>query len=230
MDKGLRMGFAGLGGLLLLGMGWLHQQAIATERALTWFERSSKQSFESSFESFEPSGPSESSLEWHPLGRRASAWREATQRRADRSDEAFVDTMLASHNRYRTELNLPPLRWSDQLAQNAQGWANELAAQGGRRLVHSQGTGEGENLWMGTSGYFSYDDMVTGWGDEKRYFRPGTFPNVSTTGNWADVGHYTQIIWRDTTHVGCALSTAGGNDILVCRYSPPGNYYGRRVY
>ncbi|WP_225906637.1 MULTISPECIES: CAP domain-containing protein [Thermoleptolyngbya] len=227
MDKGLRTGFAGLGGLLLLGMGWLHQQAIATEQALTWFERLSEQSFESSFESSEPS---ESSLEWHPLGRRASGWREAPQRRADRSDEAFVDTMLASHNRYRTELNLPPLRWSDQLAQNAQGWANELAARGGRRLVHSQGTGEGENLWMGTSGYFSYDDMVAGWGDEKRHFRPGTFPNVSTTGNWADVGHYTQIIWRDTTHVGCALSTAGGNDILVCRYSPPGNYYGRRVY
>ncbi|WP_297086863.1 CAP family protein [Thermoleptolyngbya sp. C42_A2020_037] len=227
MDKGLRTGFAGLGGLLLLGMGWLHQQAIATERALTWFERSSEQLFESSFESSEPS---ESSLEWHPSGRRASRWREVSQRRADRSDEAFVDTMLASHNRYRTELNLPPLRWSDQLAQNAQGWADELAARGGRRLEHSQGTGEGENLWMGTSGYFSYDDMVTGWGDEKRYFRLGTFPNVSTTGNWADVGHYTQIIWRNTTHVGCALSTAGGNDILVCRYSPPGNYSGRRVY
>lgn len=217
MDKGLRTGFAGLAGLVLLGMGWLHQQAIATEQALIWFERSSEQSFEPS-------------PEWHTSGRRASKWREVSQRRADRSAEVFVDTMLASHNRYRTELNLPPLRWSDQLAQNAQGWADELAARGGRRLEHSQGTGEGENLWMGTSGYFSYDDMVTGWGDEKRYFRPGIFPNVSTTGNWADVGHYTQIIWRDTTHVGCALSTAGGNDILVCRYSPPGNYSGRRVY
>lgn len=199
MNKRLKTGFAGLGGLLLLGMSWLNQQAIATEEALQWFEQSS---------------------EWH--GR--------SQRRADRSADAFVNEMLAAHNRYRAELDLPPLQWSDELAQNAQGWADELAERGGRRLEHSQGSGEGENLWMGTSGYFSYNDMVTGWGDEKRYFRPGIFPNVSTTGNWADVGHYTQIIWRDTTHVGCALSTAGGNDILVCRYSPPGNYSGRRVY
>lgn len=219
MDKRLRTGFAGLGGLLfLVGMGWLHRQAIATEQALTWFERS----FEQSFEPF--------SEEWRASEWRKSGWRAASQQRASRPAEAFVDTVLSAHNRYRTELNLPPLQWSNELAQNAQGWADELAARGGRRLEHSQGTGEGENLWMGTSGYFSYDDMVTGWGDEKQYFRPGTFPNVSTTGNWADVGHYTQIIWRDTTHVGCGLSTAGGNDILVCRYSPPGNYSGRRVY
>ncbi|RMF62428.1 MAG: hypothetical protein D6742_20230 [Cyanobacteria bacterium J069] len=182
-------------------MGWLNRQATATEQALGHFERSPQ-----------------------------SAAVEVAQRRANRSADAFVDTLLASHNRYRAELNLPPLEWSADLAQNAQGWADELAERGGRRLEHSQGTGEGENLWMGTAGYFSYDDMVTGWGDEQQYFRPGIFPNVSTTGNWADVGHYTQIIWRDTTHVGCALSTAGGNDILVCRYSPPGNYSGRRVY
>ncbi|WP_448603450.1 CAP domain-containing protein [Thermoleptolyngbya sp.] len=226
MDKQLKTSFAGLGGLLLLlGMGWLHRQAIATEQALTWFERSFERSSQLSFEPFfEPfsAGPASEQHE--------SGWHSVSSRRASRSAEAFANTVLSAHNRYRSELNLPPLQWSDGLAQNAQGWADVLAARGGRRLEHSQGTGEGENLWMGTSGYFSYDDMVAGWGDEKRYFRPGTFPNVSTTGNWADVGHYTQIIWRDTTHVGCALSTAGGNDILVCRYSPPGNYSGRRVY
>ncbi|MFQ3615714.1 MAG: CAP family protein [Cyanobacteriota bacterium] len=226
MDKGLRTGFAGLGGLLLLlGMGWLHRQAIATEQALAWFERSFEPSVELfSTKSFEPSSA------WRASERRELGWRRTSQRLTNRSAEAFTDTVLSAHNRYRAELNLPPLQWSDALAQNAQGWADVLAARGGRRLEHSQGTGEGENLWMGTAGYFSYDDMVTGWGDEKQYFRPGTFPNVSTTGNWADVGHYTQIIWRDTTHVGCGLATAGGNDILVCRYSPPGNYSGRRVY
>lgn len=242
VNRRLRTGFAGLSGLLLLlGMGWLHRQAIATEQALTWFERSFDPSLDRSLgqslgqflnqsfdQSFEPSF--ESSSEWRVSGQRESRLPQASQRQANRSAEAFADTVLSAHNRYRAELNLPPLQWSDALAQNAQDWANVLAARGGRRLEHSQGTGEGENLWMGTSGYFSYDDMVTGWGDERRYFRPGIFPNVSTTGNWADVGHYTQIIWRDTTHVGCALSTAGGNDILVCRYSPPGNYSGRRVY
>ncbi len=143
------------------------------------------------------------------------------------------DDILAAHNRYRAELNIPPLEWSGQLASHARGWADHLARMGGRSLVHSSNSsrpGEGENLWMGTSGYYSYAQMVDSWGAEKRYFTVGTFPRVSTSGNWADVGHYTQIIWKNTRQVGCALATAGGYDILVCRYSPPGNYIGQPVY
>ncbi|HAN46296.1 MAG TPA: serine protease [Cyanobacteria bacterium UBA8156] len=140
---------------------------------------------------------------------------------------------LQAHNQYRTAVGVPPLAWSQALAQDAQGWANALAAAGGRQLRHStasQRPGQGENLWMGTAGFFSAASMVDGWGSEQRFFRVGSFPNVSTSGNWADVGHYTQIIWRNTTQVGCGLATAGGNDILVCRYSPPGNVMGQSVF
>lgn len=143
------------------------------------------------------------------------------------------DEILSAHSKYRSELKLPPLAWSDTLAAHAQEWANHLAGLGGHSLVHSSNTKrpeEGENLWLGTSGYFSYTQMVDSWGSEKKYFVYGTFPRVSNSGNWADVGHYTQMIWRDTLEVGCAVATAGGNDILVCRYSPPGNYIGQKVY
>jgi len=51
-----------------------------------------------------------------------------------------------------------------------------------------------------------------------------------STGNWADVGHYTQMIWKNTTAVGCAVATGGGMDPLVCRYSPSGNFIGQPVY
>jgi hypothetical protein len=70
--------------------------------------------------------------------------------------------------------------------------------------------------------------MVRDWASEKHYFRPGVFPNVSSSGNWVDVGHYTQIIWRQTTRVGCAVHQAQA-DFLVCRYSPAGNVMGQRV-
>ena len=47
-----------------------------------------------------------------------------------------------------------------------------------------------------------------------------------TTGNWEDVGHYTQMIWRGTRRVGCALGEGAQYDYLVCRYYPAGNVYG----
>ncbi|MBN1531047.1 MAG: SCP-like extracellular [Spirochaetes bacterium] len=140
---------------------------------------------------------------------------------------------VAAHNRYRAELGIPGLTWSQTLAEHAQVWADHLASIGGRSLMHSQNSerpGEGENLWMGTSGYYSVTQMVDTWGNEKQYYRDGVFPNVSTTGSWFQVGHYTQMIWRDTREVGCARASAGGNDIFVCRYSPPGNYMGRKAY
>jgi hypothetical protein len=143
---------------------------------------------------------------------------------------AMAKTILDRHNFYRSQVGVPPLKWSDTLATNAQGWANQLAAKGGKTLQHSQGSGEGENLWMGTTGYFSHQTMVDGWGEEKQYYQAGIFPDVSTTGNWSDVGHYTQLVWRNTTEVGCAIATAGGNDILVCRYSKPGNYMGQKAF
>lgn len=149
------------------------------------------------------------------------------------AQESMAGEILAAHNAYRAELSLPELTWSDSLQAHAQVWANKLAAKGGHSLQHStigERPGEGENLWMGTTGYFTYTQMVKMWGDEKQHFQYGTFPNVSKTGNWAQVGHYTQIIWKDTKQVGCAKATAGGNDILVCRYSPPGNYMGKKVY
>lgn len=151
------------------------------------------------------------------------AQQEATQ-------ASIAEQLLAAHNHYRAEVGVPPLVWSNTLANHAQDWADYLASIGGNSLQHSQDTEEGENLWLGTSGYYSHTDMVDSWGAEKQYFMEGTFPDVSSTGDWTDVGHYTQIIWRNTTEVGCGLAEAGGNDILVCRYSPPGNYLGQPAY
>ncbi len=82
---------------------------------------------------------------------------------------------------------------------------------------------------MGTSGYYSAEDMIGSFLEEARDFRPGLFPSVSRTGNWDDVSHYTQLIWPTTQSVGCAIARGGGNEVLVCRYWPKGNIDNRRV-
>ncbi|CAN1210233.1 SCP domain-containing protein [Tumidithrix helvetica PCC 7403] len=135
--------------------------------------------------------------------------------------------ILNAHNLYRRELNLPALTWSNNLAKSAQQWADRLAIT--NSFEHS-GTNNGENIWKGSAKGFSQIQMVESWGSEKQNFVLGIFPNISRTGQWFDVGHYTQIIWRNTTEVGCGLATDGINDIFVCQYHPPGNYQGEKVY
>lgn len=134
------------------------------------------------------------------------------------------EELLAAHNRYRAEVGVPPLVWSEELATSAQAWARDLASRGS--FEHSS-TPHGENLWMGTSGRFSSTRMVELWGEEKRDYVHGIFPKVTTGGV---VGHYTQMVWRSTLRVGCGLSSSSGQDILVCHYDPPGNFYGKAPY
>jgi uncharacterized protein YkwD len=141
----------------------------------------------------------------------------------------FEERILAAHNGERTELGLQPLTWSSALAQSAQGWANYLASS--RRFEHAPedtNNPQGENLWAGTKGYYSPEAMVGAWIREKKYFRVGVFPNNSSTGRVEDVGHYTQVIWRSTSEVGCAEASTQEEDILVCRYAGAGNYIGER--
>jgi len=141
----------------------------------------------------------------------------------------MIEEILQAHNTYRAAVHVPPLTWSATLARHAQEWANHLASLG-NVLQHSQTEGEGENVWAGTAGAFTSTQMVEAWGEEQQYFVPGIFPEVSKTGNWADVGHYTQMVWRTTTEVGGAIARGGGNDVLVCRYSPQGNIIGQPVF
>ncbi len=139
--------------------------------------------------------------------------------------------MLRTHNEAREEVGTPPLELDDELTAQALEYAQELASTG--QFQHSPPSdrqGQGENLWAGTPSAFSFEEMSGAWIDEKRFYQHARFPFVSTTGQWQDVGHYTQIIWRDTTRLGCGLATGSGRDYLVCRYAPPGNVSGEFPY
>jgi hypothetical protein len=161
-------------------------------------------------------------------GKMVSEARPANQRPQNLAD--FEKRLLAIHNRERSATGAPPLVWDSNLAAAASAYGPALIARGS--LAHSEPAsrlGQGENLWMGTRGAYSLDEMAGSWADEKALFRPGIFPDVSTSTKWSDVGHYTQMIWRGTTRVGCALRRSARWDYLICRYSPPGNVVGQRT-
>jgi uncharacterized protein YkwD len=136
--------------------------------------------------------------------------------------------ILAEHNKYRAEVGVPSLIWSDRLASGAQRWADTMGAL--NRLQHSGTPGTGENIAMWRGGNSSLTLMIGNWAQEKSLFQYGTFPNVSRDGNWRSVGHYAQIVWRHTNHVGCGISSNGRTDFLVCWYDPPGNIAGEVPY
>jgi len=136
--------------------------------------------------------------------------------------------LLAAHNRERSAAGVPVLAWDAALAAEAGDWARKLAAAG--ELEHSDGDEEGENLWLGTSGAYAPEQMVGLWIEEKAHYRPGPIPAVSRTGDFEDVGHYTQLMWRDSDRVGCALAAGPRDEVLVCRYRQAGNVEGERAF
>lgn len=146
--------------------------------------------------------------------------------------ENFDQRLLAAHNRERERTGVPTLEWDAALAADAKGWADALAAT--NTFEHSRADPSdpetpGENLWAGTRGAFSPEEMIGYWVAEKRDYRPGPIPAVSRSGDFENVGHYTQVIWRNTRKVGCALAKSRREDILVCRYSEGGNVIGERA-
>ena len=105
----------------------------------------------------------------------------------DRSSTPMSQAMLDAHNAIRVRLAVPPLVWSDQLAQVAQDWANHLIATGG--LNHRPNNRYGENIYAISGGHATPTEVVGLWAKEARGYdiRSNTCSGVC--------GHYTQIIW-----------------------------------
>lgn len=131
---------------------------------------------------------------------------------------APAQEILDEHNRARKLHCAPPLVWSAKVAAAAQRWANKLRDRG-CAFEHSRSE-YGENLAAGTTGSMPPGAVVQMWLDEERAYdyRRGGFS--------MEAGHFTQVVWRGTTALGCGMSQCGGNDIWVCNYAPPGNMEG----
>ena len=160
------------------------------------------------------------------------------ERPAGQVTPAEQQTILDLHNRYRAAAGVAPLVWDDQLAADAQKWADALVARGGT-LAHSNpadpndpDTGnakhEGENLAGGQSAATAPSQ----WYEEKAAFdaAPNKTGFNAANPDWFNWGHYTQMMWSATTRIGCGTAPGPIFVITSCRYSPPGNFDGELAY
>ena len=132
---------------------------------------------------------------------------------------------LNAHNKVRIIDKQKPLVWSKDLEQISQEWANQLASS--CQLYHHQGQIPfGENLFY-KSQKTTVSEAVNAWANEKRFYNYRH--NSCQSGK--QCGHYTQIVWKGTTDVGCGFqSCANGAQIWVCSYFPAGNVIGARPF
>lgn len=137
------------------------------------------------------------------------------------SQTGFAKQALDAHNKYRTKHKVSPLTWSDEIAKEAQAWAEKLAR--ARKLQHAtqkERKGYGENIAM-FSGRFEIaaDEATNMWYSEVKDYR---FDKPGFQGN---TGHFTQVVWKESNELGMGRAqTADGKlTYVVARYNPAGN-------
>lgn len=126
--------------------------------------------------------------------------------------------------------SIPMMTWSSTAAQAAQSWAN------GCTFAHGGASGYGQNIYAAAGITPTFTDATRDWAGEQAYYNYAT--NGCASGK--QCGHYTQMVWRSTTQVGCGQTMCTANSpfgaqfptwyFIVCDYSPPGNYSGQRPY
>ncbi len=157
------------------------------------------------------------------------------------SDAAMIDAapivgeppelvgITEAHNAIRamvqTQTPLPALAWSDALEATAKTYGMMcLNADGNSIMDHNPNRSMGHPYYVGENIYASGGTAtgqaaVAKWAEEKANYH---YPD----GYSAQTGHYTQIVWRTTREVGCALVNCpniGFPSTVICDYGPGGN-------
>ncbi|MEM7182564.1 MAG: CAP domain-containing protein [Spirochaetota bacterium] len=134
-----------------------------------------------------------------------------------------------AHNRYRKKAGVPNLVWSSKLSKYAKQWANYLRSQKSCSMQHRPRSGKykqryGENLAWASGQKLNPYQVTKMWYDEIKDYN---YKNNSCS---KVCGHYTQVVWKTSRRVGCAMARCGREELWVCNYDPPGNMQGYRPY
>ncbi|KAG0041450.1 hypothetical protein BGZ83_001792, partial [Gryganskiella cystojenkinii] len=118
-----------------------------------------------------------------------------------------ITAILKAHNDLRALHSSPALVWDDKLAAFGDNWIQKC------EFEHSNGP-YGENL---AAGHSDFPSAIKDWYDEIKDY---DFNNPGLSGK---TGHFTQVVWKATTSVGCAVKKCPDWPLYICNYQPPGN-------
>ncbi|KAL1627210.1 sterol-binding protein [Neofusicoccum ribis] len=131
------------------------------------------------------------------------------------STSSGTNEWVTLHNDYRAKhVDTNGLTWDADLAAGALEHSKKCV------FEHSTGGDYGENLAMGSGltakqtvdmWYAEIDDYGSYWGKD----------DVPMS-----VMHFTQVVWKGTTKVGCGTYECSDGVLATCRYAPAGNYLG----
>ncbi|KAJ9152260.1 PR-1-like protein [Coniochaeta hoffmannii] len=132
------------------------------------------------------------------------------------SDSLFTSAVLNSTNAYRVQHSAPEVMYNSTLSRFATAYLSSV--EDSCTFAHSGGP-YGENLALG---YPDVAASIDAWGDERRRY------NFDKPGFGEETGHFTQLVWKNTTAVGCGRVECGEGKgwYLVCEYWPRGNVIG----
>lgn len=129
------------------------------------------------------------------------------------TDSSFQSQILNEHNVKRSLHGVSALSWDSTLEAYAQAYADKYDCSG--TLTHSGGQ-YGENLALG----YTITGSVDAWYNEGANYDYGSTCSV--------LDHFTQVVWKSTTKVGCGQKQCGSyyGTYIICSYDPAGNYIG----
>lgn len=140
-----------------------------------------------------------------------------SQPKNDNLDE-FTKTYVDLHNAMRANYSAPPLEYNATIAAYGQNYINGVNCQ----MVHSHGP-YGENLCLG---YTDMSKCIQAWYDEGEKFDfIGLKAKEPTEFDW-NAGHFTQVVWKSATQIGCAQTACGHGYLQICNYDH-GNMMGQ---
>lgn len=127
------------------------------------------------------------------------------------------ELILRLHNQFRAKHCVAPLKWSPALAQAAQRWAQLCTPNPANNtgFAHETNSPYGENLHGGPT--------ATATSAVESFYNEIQLYNFDNPVWSSKVGHFTQLVWRQTTEIGAAKAVCNGKTFYVFKYKPPGN-------